>query len=71
MFIQIIKYNFHPYKSETCKSDIELLVNRLSSHESVIPFEYNSFDFCQDDSGERSPTENLGMVRLNNFYPIS
>ena len=49
-------------ESEQCKSTIELLVNRLTSHESVIPFEYNSFDFCQEDTGERSPTENLGQV---------
>ena len=37
-------------------------MNRLTSHESVIPFEYGAFDFCQDESGERSPTENLGQV---------
>lgn len=47
-------------ETENCKSEIELLVNRLTSHESVIPFEYNAFDFCKEETVERSPTKNLG-----------
>ncbi|XP_043275405.1 transmembrane 9 superfamily member 2 isoform X2 [Venturia canescens] len=45
----------------TCKSEIKLFVNRLNTEESVIPFEYNYFDFCESQSDE-SPVENLGQV---------
>jgi transmembrane 9 superfamily protein 2/4 len=47
--------------SDTCKSKINLFVNRLDSVESVLPYEYNSFDFCTTDEGD-SPVENLGQV---------
>lgn len=47
--------------SVNCKSDVKLFVNRLDSEESVIPYEYSHFDFCQADEGE-SPVENLGQV---------
>ncbi|KAL8189994.1 UNVERIFIED_CONTAM: transmembrane 9 superfamily member 2, partial [Gekko kuhli] len=42
-------------------SGIELFVNRLDSVESVLPYEYAVFDFCQT-SGEKRPSENLGQV---------
>uniref|UniRef100_A0A674PGE6 Transmembrane 9 superfamily member n=1 Tax=Takifugu rubripes TaxID=31033 RepID=A0A674PGE6_TAKRU len=42
-------------------SEIELFVNRLDSVESVLPYEYDVFDFCQDTK-ERRPSENLGQV---------
>jgi len=45
----------------TCSSDVNLYVNRLNSEESVIPYEYHHFDFCQADESS-SPTENLGQV---------
>lgn len=49
--------------SDACKSEIKLFVNRLNSIESVIPYEYHSFDFCLDTSAnEGSPSENLGQV---------
>uniref|UniRef100_A0A4W3IGM8 Transmembrane 9 superfamily member n=1 Tax=Callorhinchus milii TaxID=7868 RepID=A0A4W3IGM8_CALMI len=38
-----------------------LFVNRLDSVESVLPYEYDAFDFCQNDT-ERRPSENLGQV---------
>lgn len=44
-----------------CKSEVKLYVNKLDSEESVIPFEYGHFDFCQA-SDEDSPVENLGQV---------
>ncbi|XP_033638145.1 transmembrane 9 superfamily member 2-like [Asterias rubens] len=44
-----------------CKSSIAMYVNRLDSTESVIPFEYDKFDFCQL-SQEVRPVENLGQV---------
>uniref|UniRef100_A0ACB8FJ70 Transmembrane 9 super member 2 n=1 Tax=Sphaerodactylus townsendi TaxID=933632 RepID=A0ACB8FJ70_9SAUR len=44
-----------------CKSGIELFVNRLDSVESVLPYEYAVFDFCQMP-GEKRPSENLGQV---------
>jgi transmembrane 9 superfamily protein 2/4 len=55
--------NFCEKSSESpkCKSKVTLYVNRLDSDQSVIPYEYHSFDFCvapEDDS----PVENLGQV---------
>lgn len=52
-------------ESDDCKSDIDLLVNRLTSQDSVLPFEYTAFDFCQaseDQLKKESPAENLGQV---------
>ncbi|XP_068596152.1 transmembrane 9 superfamily protein member 5 isoform X3 [Brachionichthys hirsutus] len=46
---------------EDCKSEVELFVNRLDSVESVLPYEYDVFDFCKDPT-ERRPSENLGQV---------
>uniref|UniRef100_A0A8C0BVI5 Transmembrane 9 superfamily member n=1 Tax=Buteo japonicus TaxID=224669 RepID=A0A8C0BVI5_9AVES len=43
------------------QSLIELFVNRLDSVESVLPYEYDAFDFCQDTE-EKRPSENLGQV---------
>ena len=45
-----------------CQSKISLFVNRLNSEESVIPFEYNHFDFCQASEDKKAPSENLGQV---------
>ena len=53
-----------------------MFVNRLTSTDSAIPFEYNAFDFCKgkldliriyseprnSDETDPSPTENLGQV---------
>ncbi|XP_010899770.1 transmembrane 9 superfamily member 2 isoform X2 [Esox lucius] len=44
-----------------CESHIQLYVNRLDSVESVLPYEYDGFDFCKDDK-ETRPSENLGQV---------
>lgn len=48
--------------TETCKSIVDVFVNRLDSVESVLPFEYTHFDFCQAGEDEKSPSENLGQV---------
>ncbi|CAO2591933.1 Transmembrane 9 superfamily member 2, partial [Lemmus lemmus] len=48
-------------KTDECKAEIELFVNRLDSVESVLPYEYTAFDFCQASEGKR-PSENLGQV---------
>ncbi|GCC38407.1 transmembrane 9 superfamily member 2-like [Chiloscyllium punctatum] len=48
-------------ETETCKSNIEVFVNRLDSVESVLPYEYDVFDFCQNET-EKRPSENLGQV---------
>jgi transmembrane 9 superfamily protein 2/4 len=48
--------------TETCKSTVKLYVNRLDSEESVIPYEYSHFDFCQAPDINDSPVENLGQV---------
>ena len=45
-----------------CKTSIPLYVNRLNSEESVIPFEYSHFDFCQASADAQAPAENLGQV---------
>ncbi|WKY14534.1 hypothetical protein Q1695_000231 [Nippostrongylus brasiliensis] len=50
-----------PKKKPTCPSDVVLYVNHLDSDQSVIPYEYHSFDFCIG-SEEESPVENLGQV---------
>ncbi|KAK7090811.1 transmembrane 9 superfamily member 2-like [Littorina saxatilis] len=50
-------------KKENCESEILVYVNRLNSIETVIPYEYHSFDFCRKtDEYGGSPTENLGQV---------
>uniref|UniRef100_A0A8C3AUZ6 Transmembrane 9 superfamily member n=1 Tax=Cyclopterus lumpus TaxID=8103 RepID=A0A8C3AUZ6_CYCLU len=46
---------------EDCQTVIQLFVNRLDSVESVLPYEYDVFDFCKDDK-EMRPSENLGQV---------
>ena len=48
--------------TDTCHSEVKLYVNRLDSEESVIPYDYNHFDFCQAPDSEESPVENLGQV---------
>ncbi|XP_019646517.1 PREDICTED: transmembrane 9 superfamily member 2-like isoform X2 [Branchiostoma belcheri] len=46
-----------------CRSKVELFVNRLDSVESIIPYEYDRFDFCvPSEEWAKSPTENLGQV---------
>lgn len=47
--------------TQTCKSEIPIFVNRLNSPETVVPYEYHSFDFCGIDESH-SPVENLGQV---------
>ncbi|KAK2582521.1 hypothetical protein KPH14_004818 [Odynerus spinipes] len=47
--------------AESCKSEIKLYVNRLNTEKYVIPYEYDSFDFCTPKEGQ-SPVENLGQV---------
>lgn len=48
--------------SDTCSSQLDIFVNRLDSVESILPFEYTRFDFCQSGEDEKSPSENLGQV---------
>ncbi|PAA89042.1 hypothetical protein BOX15_Mlig008823g1 [Macrostomum lignano] len=45
-----------------CKSQVPLFVNRLDSTQSVLPYEYDRFDFCESPSDSSSPVENLGQV---------
>uniref|UniRef100_UPI00398E80D4 transmembrane 9 superfamily member 2 n=1 Tax=Pristiophorus japonicus TaxID=55135 RepID=UPI00398E80D4 len=53
--------SFCETEAAECKSAIELFVNRLDSVESVLPYEYAAFDFCQLEV-EKRPSENLGQV---------
>lgn len=43
---------------------MELYVNRLNTEESVIPYDYDHFDFCTvpETSSAKAPAENLGQV---------
>lgn len=50
------------YETAVCKSALGIFVNRLDSVESVLPYEYSHFDFCQASEMESSPSENLGQV---------
>lgn len=50
------------YETKTCKSNLDIFVNRLDSVESVLPYEYSHFDFCQASEEANSPSENLGQV---------
>lgn len=47
-----------------CKSKVPIFVNRLVSGDSIIPYEYTSFDFCEpsEENQKNAPTENLGQV---------
>lgn len=47
--------------TKSCKKDVILYVNRLNTEESIIPYEYEYFDFCRAPD-ETSPVENLGQV---------
>ncbi|XP_037075308.1 transmembrane 9 superfamily member 2-like [Pollicipes pollicipes] len=50
-------------ESERCKSKIPVFVNRLTSLESVIPYDYSYFDFCEPkEKSAPPPVENLGQV---------
>ena len=44
-----------------CLSTIPVFVNRLDSVESVLPYEYTHFDFCESMK-DQPPSENLGQV---------
>jgi len=44
-----------------CLSTIPVFVNRLDSVESVLPYEYTHFDFCESLK-DQPPSENLGQV---------
>ncbi|KAJ3110864.1 hypothetical protein HK100_002879, partial [Physocladia obscura] len=50
---------------------VELLVNALSSPESVLPYDqyYEKFHFCEPDAGKKAQSENLGsMLFGDRFY---
>jgi transmembrane 9 superfamily protein 2/4 len=51
-------------KGTPCRSRVFVHVNKLDSTETIVPYEYNSFDFCEvnEDSTDRDPVENLGQV---------
>jgi len=56
-----VTYCKTPEAGGTCTTEVKLFVNRLNSEESVIPYEYHHFDFCQSDE-DSGPSENLGQV---------
>jgi len=64
--------NYCQKSSETtiCTSKIDLFVNRLNSEQSVIPYEYNHFDFCPANE-DNAPVENLGQVVFGERIKLS
>lgn len=56
-----VNYCEKEHASDTCSSSIPVLANRLDSTESVIPFDYNHFDFCKSNQ-DSAPSENLGQI---------
>ena len=51
--------------NKDCKFNIPIFVNRLVSSESILPYEYTAFDFCEAntvDGISPAPSENLGQV---------
>ena len=48
--------------SESCPSQINILVNRLESSDSALSFGYHNFDFCPADKNVDLPAENLGQI---------
>ncbi|XP_065055621.1 transmembrane 9 superfamily member 2-like [Rhopilema esculentum] len=57
-----ISYCKVQHEQPNCDSKVHLFVNSLDSVESVIPYEYSKFDFCQTPKNTPSPSENLGQV---------
>merc|ERR1711981_875904 len=57
-----VTYCDKPTETGHCTDDIKLFVNRLNSEESVIPYEYEHFDFCLANAEKSAPAENLGQV---------
>jgi len=56
-----VTYCDKPTEVGQCTDEIKLFVNRLNSEESVIPYEYEHFDFCPA-LANGAPAENLGQV---------
>ncbi|XP_040567137.1 transmembrane 9 superfamily member 2 [Lepeophtheirus salmonis] len=57
-----VTYCENPDKLKRCQTEIPLFVNRLNSDESIIPYEYDHFDFCPTPESAYTPAENLGQV---------
>ena len=68
-------------KTEGCDSAIDVLVNRLDSFETVIPYDYHKFDFCEAPKVRSAFSKPCGMGlkqsdikeeyfinRLSNFF---
>ena len=47
---------------EFLQSEIPVFVNRLVAEESIIPYDYDAFDFCKPAEDIKAPSENLGQV---------
>uniref|UniRef100_A0A3B5AP16 Uncharacterized protein n=1 Tax=Stegastes partitus TaxID=144197 RepID=A0A3B5AP16_9TELE len=47
---------------EDCQTVIQWFVDRLVSVESVLPYEFDVFDFCKD-AKEMRPSESLGQAK--------
>lgn len=68
----IAPVNYCAVPTDTCKNTIlPVLVNRLDSTESAIPYDYTKFDFCPIDKSKAPPSENLGQVLFGDRYHVS
>ncbi|XP_038050558.1 transmembrane 9 superfamily member 2-like isoform X2 [Patiria miniata] len=55
-----------------CQSLVQLYVNRLNTVKTVIPYAYESFDFCKGEALEADPmVENIGQVLLGDRITTS
>lgn len=68
----IAPVNYCEIPTDTCKNTmLSILVNRLDSTESAIPYDYTKFDFCPIDESIAPPSENLGQVLFGDRYHVS
>ncbi|XP_052026311.1 transmembrane 9 superfamily member 2-like [Apodemus sylvaticus] len=56
-----ITYCEEGHSNSYCKSSIQVYADKLYSVETVMFYDYDSFDFCQD-SLKRTPSETLGQI---------
>ncbi|XP_060607568.1 transmembrane 9 superfamily member 2-like [Ruditapes philippinarum] len=47
---------------DDCQIEVPVFVNRLNSLRTLIPYEYDMFDFCGYDESQADPQMNLGQV---------
>lgn len=73
---EIAPVNYCETKVDGCRNEIPVFVNRLNSRRTILPYEYEKFDFCKAATEEFVPILNLGQVlfgdriRQNSLYKL-